>query len=303
MSGQTAAHPLVSIIVATYNGARYIEAQMDSLIAQTYPNTEIIVVDDRSTDNTLEILEGYARKYSHVHIHQNPVNLGYIKNFEKGITLAKGEFISFSDQDDIWKPEKTAVLMANIGDHPMIYSDSEIVTENLEKKWNHSDLKALQSFDNCLVFATDNCVAGHALIMKTSVAQAAIPFPNMPHDLWLGFFTTLHGTIKYHDEAFVKWRQHGNNVTGKHKGTKLRVDATKFRIQTFRDYCPPQLATEKNVFAELLTTYDSYSLPNNFRRMRLYFAYKKYLLAIKKRNKFRKFLYCIKMFFQMREHP
>jgi len=303
MSGQTAAHTLVSIIVATYNGAKYIEAQMDSLIAQTYPNTEIIVVDDRSTDNTLEILEGYARRYNHVQVHQNPVNLGYIKNFEKGITLAKGDFLSFSDQDDIWKPEKTTVLMENIGNHPMIISDSEIVTEDLQKKWNHSDLKELQSFNNCLVFATDNCVAGHALIMRKEIALAAMPFPNMPHDLWLGFFTTLHGTIKYYDEAFVKWRQHGNNVTGKHTGTKLRLDATRFRIQTFRDACPPAFEKEKKVFAALLKTYDSYSLVNNFNRMRLYFVYQKYLLAMKKRNQFRKFLYCIKMFFQMREHP
>jgi glycosyltransferase involved in cell wall biosynthesis len=303
MSGQTTAHPLVSIVVATYNGARYIEAQMDSLIAQTYPNTEIVVVDDRSTDNTLEILEKYARRHNNIRVFENVTNLGYIKNFEKGASLAKGEYISFSDQDDIWAPEKTTVLMDNIGDHPMIFSDSELVTDDLQKLWNHSDLKALQTFDNCLCFATDNCVAGHALIMKREIVLAAMPFPDMPHDLWLGFFTTLHGTIKYHDQAFVKWRQHGNNVTGKHRGTKLRLDATRFRLQTFRDACPPQMAKEKKVFAELLESYESYSLVNNFNRMRLFFAHKQYLLAMKKRSEFRKFLFCLKMFFKMREHP
>lgn len=303
MSSQAAAQPLVSIVVATYNGAKYIELQMDSLIAQTYPNTEIIVVDDRSTDNTFEILERYARQYPHVHVYENEVNLGYIKNFEKGVTLSKGSYISFSDQDDVWVPEKTTELMAAIGDYPMITSDSEIVNDQLEKRWNHSDLKEIQDFNNPLVFATDNCVAGHALIMKKEIADAAIPFPDMPHDLWLGFFTTLHGTIKYLDKPFVKWRQHGNNVTSKHTGTKKRIDATKFRLMTFRDYCPPAFAKEKKVFAELLETYESYSLIHNFNRMRLYFAYKKYLLAMKKRNAFRKFLFCIKMFFKMREHP
>lgn len=303
MSSQNAAYPLVSIVVATYNGTKYLEAQMDSLIAQTYPNTEIVVVDDRSTDNTLEILKQYAQKYPHVHVHLNEVNLGYIKNFERGITLSKGSYISLSDQDDIWAPEKTAELMAAIGDCPMITSDSEIVTEDLQKRWNHSDLKAIQDFDNPLCFATDNCIAGHALIMKKEIAEAAMPFPDMPHDLWLGFFTTFHGTIKYLDKPFVKWRQHGNNVTGIQRDPQLRRRETKFRLQTFSDSCPPAFAKERKVFAQLLATYESYSLVHNFNRMRLYFVYKRYLLAMKKRNPFRKFLYCIKMFFLMREQP
>ncbi|MBW8686477.1 glycosyltransferase family 2 protein [Chitinophaga rhizophila] len=303
MSSQTAAQPLVSIVVATYNGAKYIEAQMDSLIAQTYPNTEIVVVDDRSTDNTLEILQRYARQYSHVHVYQNEVNLGYVKNFERGVTLSTGAYVSFSDQDDIWLPEKTAELMAAIGDHPMIISDSEIVTENLEKRCNHSDLKVIQDFYNPLMFATDNCVTGHSLIIKRAVVEAAIPFPDMAHDLWLGFFGTLHGTVKYFDKAFVKWRQHGRNVTTTQSDEQQKIEVTKFKLRTFRDTCPPAFEKEKAVFDALLKTYDSYSLVNNFNRMRLYFTYKKYLLAMKKGKPFKIFTYCIKMFFQMRKHP
>jgi glycosyltransferase involved in cell wall biosynthesis len=296
---------LVSIVMATYNGERFLEAQLDSVLNQSYPAIEIIVVDDGSTDRTPEILQSYASRHSNIHLHLSPdKNLGYIKNFEKGCRLAKGDYISFCDQDDVWHPGKTAILMNAISDHPMVYCDNQLVADNLEDLHRkHSDHKQLQSFDNCLCFATDNCVGGHALIMKKDIFRYADPFPTeMPYDLWCAFVATFHGTIQYVDQPLVKWRQHSSNVTRSVRSRQERLDETRKRTQRFYEYCPQAERKEKEVLRKLLKSYQSFSLPNNFLRMFLFFRYKKYLLAMKKRNAFRKFLFCLKMFYQIRLH-
>ncbi len=168
---------LVSIIIATYNGGKYLESQLASIVDQTYQNIEIIILDDGSTDNTRNILTDHAAKHKNIQLHFNERNLGYIKNFEKGCRLASGNYISFCDQDDVWELNKTEILMNAIGDYPMVYCDDEMVDENLQplgKK--HSDLKALSSFDNCLYFATDNCVGGHNLVMRKEILYCFISF-------------------------------------------------------------------------------------------------------------------------------
>jgi glycosyltransferase involved in cell wall biosynthesis len=297
--------PLVSIVMATYNGARFLEAQMDSVLNQSYPAIEIIVVDDGSTDRTPEMLKSYAARHSNIQLcFSAGKNLGYIKNFERGCRLATGDYISFCDQDDVWHPDKTSILMEAIGDHSIVYCDSELVDSllnNLQRK--HSDYKKLQSFDNCLYFATDNCVGGHALIMKKEIFIYADPFPvEMPYDLWCAFVATFYGTIRYVNQPLVKWRQHENNITVSAKSKEQRLAETRMRMKLFYEYCKPANRREKQVLYKLLRSYQGFSLAENFLRMRLFFQYKKYLLAMKKRNAFRKFLFCLKMFYKIRLH-
>ncbi|WP_143310644.1 glycosyltransferase family 2 protein [Chitinophaga vietnamensis] len=297
-------YPLVSIVVATYNGERFLEEQLDSLVHQTYPNLEIIVVDDGSKDKTPAILQAYAAKYPQLRVYTNPSNLGYVKNFEKGCSLATGDYISLADQDDVWDLEKTMLLMDAMEAYPMIYCDSAFVDEDLNSLGRtHKDLKNLQDFDNPLYFATDNCVGGHALIMKKEVVQRAMPFPvEMPHDLWLAFVATFSGTIKYFDQALVKWRQHGYNITSKKKDKYVKIAEARKRAEIFYRSCPPSLMKEKQVLNKLQQSYQSYSLSNNFLRMSLFFRYRHYFLAMKKRSEFRKTLFCLKMFVKLREH-
>ena len=103
--------PLVSIVLATHNGENYLKEQLDSLINQTYPVLEIIVVDDCSTDATVDIIKLYRQKYGHIKFYQNEAVLGPVKNFEKGMVLSAGEYISLCDQDDVWMPEKIKKIM------------------------------------------------------------------------------------------------------------------------------------------------------------------------------------------------
>lgn len=294
--------PLVTIVMATYNGEKYLEEQLNSVVNQSYRSIELIVLDDGSKDNTVNILQKYAARYPFMRVVQNDVNLGYIKNFEKGCTLANGQYISFCDQDDVWDLEKTELLMQEIGAHPMIYCDSALVNGNLEPLHNHSALKNLAPFDNCLYFATDNCVGGHALVMKKEIALAAIPFPiQMPHDLWLAFFTTFYGSISYYNIPLVKWRQHGHNITQIKKNKETKEEEARQRLAIFYNACPESFSRQKHVLSLLYKSYQ-HTLPCNFKRMLLFIRYQRYFLAMKKRNAFRKWLFCLKMFVKIREH-
>src|ERR1700754_726282 len=115
---------LVSIALCTYNGEKYISQQLDSILRQTHRNLEIIIVDDCSADNTFNIVKRYSILDSRIKCFRNEVNIGFNKNFEKAIKLATGDYIAISDQDDIWLPGKVELLLNNIGDNWLIFSNS-----------------------------------------------------------------------------------------------------------------------------------------------------------------------------------
>lgn len=111
MSNSGSIQPLVSVVLCTYNGEKFLRPQIDSITAQTYPNLEIIIVDDVSSDSTSSILEEYRQKDSRVKFHINSANIGYNKNFEKAFSLATADYIAISDQDDIWESNKIELMM------------------------------------------------------------------------------------------------------------------------------------------------------------------------------------------------
>jgi glycosyltransferase involved in cell wall biosynthesis len=97
---------LISVALCTYNGARFIRGQLDSLLAQTHRNIEVLAADDASTDDTVSILQEYAERDPRVRVLVNRHNMGFKKNFEQVISSCRGSFIAPCDQDDIWFPEK-----------------------------------------------------------------------------------------------------------------------------------------------------------------------------------------------------
>jgi glycosyltransferase involved in cell wall biosynthesis len=124
--------PLVSIALCTYNGEKYLSAQLDTLIAQTYINFEIVAVDDCSTDNSFQILEEYSKKYPCIRISRNQHNLGYVKNFEATLKLCKGSLIALCDQDDLWDKTKIELQVNAIDCNVLVYHDSEFINETGE---------------------------------------------------------------------------------------------------------------------------------------------------------------------------
>jgi glycosyltransferase involved in cell wall biosynthesis len=313
----------ISIVLATYNGETYLEEQLNSLINQTYPNLEIIAVDDCSTDGTLAILNRYAQQNPHFTVYLNDTNLGFIKNFEKGCSLATGELIALCDQDDVWDKDKLTLMAEAMGEHAMVYCDSWLCDGALKKTGKKiSDVAVCKSFTNCLECAVFVRIYGHTtLFTKKLFEQCNLFLPVIPHDWWLAYNASLYGGIYYLNQPLVYYRQHDNNLFGvigrkrtdknaavalpdanikRQRSQYTELEKIRIRIQRFYDVCPGTLVKEKKVLLTLLKSYQSFSLVNNFVRMVTFFRYQKLLLAIKKYSLLRRYMFCLKMFIKLK---
>lgn len=207
--------PLVSVALCTYNGAAYLEEQLDSVVNQDYPNMEIIIVDDCSTDETLAIVTAYGSRYPQVKLTINSQNLGYIKNFEKAIDLCSGDYIALCDQDDIWDISKISIMVDAIGDNIMVYHDSLFVDEKgLSLNGRVSDIRNCYSGNDSRVFLFENCVSGHAMLFKKELLNYVSGFNvHLIHDWWLAYAAVNNGGILFLNQTLVKYRQHGKANT------------------------------------------------------------------------------------------
>jgi len=208
---------LVSIAMATYNGEKYLREQLDSIFNQSYNNIEVIVCDDCSTDNTLKILEEYSNQYGLIYF-INEQNLGYVKNFERVISLCSGDFIALSDQDDIFLEDKIKILLEEINDNDVIHTDAILIDKNGDKIFNsYSNYsKKLVRPKSEIELVLNGCVTGCTCMMTKKFAKNIIPFPNnlYVHDKWIGFVAYKSDSLKYLDIPLIKYRQHSSNNIG-----------------------------------------------------------------------------------------
>jgi glycosyltransferase involved in cell wall biosynthesis len=301
--------PEVSIALCTYNGQRFLREQLESILNQDYSNiTEIICVDDNSTDDTWLILQEYASKYNAFRIFQNKSNLGFTRNFEKAITLTSKQFIAISDQDDIWYRSKITKLISVIDNNLMSYSDNEYIDFNgnsLGKKF--SDYRNLRTCTSWLNFILYNGISGHTAMINRNLLKYALPFSDViPFDYWLAFHATQYGVIPYVNEPLVGYRQHENNTLGAigiKKNNKKKSNPREIsynRIVNLSKALNDNLHYEKMVLSKLSETFTDLSFKSRLKRVALYWKNKDALLFFKKRNEFRKAFYCIKMFWQIR---
>jgi len=303
----TSENPLISIVIATYNGEKFLAKQIDSLLNQTYKNFEIIAVDDCSTDETLNILNEYAAQHDNFTVVKNNCNLGYVKNSEKGFLLANGDYIAPCDQDDVWLSEKIDILLDNMTDCEIAYcnsvfidSEDNLTGDSLADRTNFSD------FDNPLMYVIGASAPGHAMLIKKDIAMNAMPFPVLfSHDNWLGFVATFSGKVKLVNRILVHYRRHDSNVFSTvHKKKKIKetkqqkLEKAQERLQTLYEKCPNHLP-EKEILAQLCKSYESYAFSNNFLRMKLFFQHRNKILLYKKHSELRRKLYCLKVFFKI----
>lgn len=151
--------PLVSVIMPAYNCERYIEIAIRSVIAQTYQNWELLVIDDGSTDSTPEIVETLASVDARIKLIRNPVNIGVAKTRNKGFVLSRGHFVALLDSDDVWYPNKLEkqLLLAQKTGAEIIYCSYAIVDENGQKKCADFIVPDQIDYDGMLVKSVVSC--------------------------------------------------------------------------------------------------------------------------------------------------
>ena len=301
-------NPLVSVVIAAYNGAKYIEEQVNSILQQSYVPIEIIIVDDCSKDNTVSIIQNFQKYNPNIKLVLNEVNLGYIKNFEKGLTLASGDFIAPCDQDDIWLPDKIKICVENLQENEIVYCNSILINDMGHPTGKKlSDIKRLTNFDTCLNYAIGNSAPGHAMLFRKSVIEYCLPFPDLlPHDYWIGFKASQHGILKFIDTPLVLYRQHDSNVFGtghlsnkKNKSREEKIELAKQRIKFLYEQCAASLLTEKRAYGLLSKSYHNNTLISRLTRLYVFLKFRNEILAFKRKNAFSKILFCIKMFFKI----
>lgn len=222
----------ISVALCTYNGARFLEAQLDSIVAQTRQPAELVICDDRSTDDTLAIVERFRQRAPFpVRIERNPATLGSTKNFEKAISLCTGSLIATCDQDDVWFPEKLAANEAVFVADPargLAFSDAEVVDEVLRPMghtmWQSIELGSIdrrrvrngKAFE---VLLRRWLVTGATMMFRADFLPYLLPIPaNWIHDGWIAFIIGAMAPVGLVERPLVAYRQHAAQQIG---GKKL----------------------------------------------------------------------------------
>lgn len=204
----------VSIALCTYNGAKYLPMQLDSILKQTYPNLELVIVDDNSTDDTRNLLRLKAKEDSRIKLFFNDENLGFNANFEKAIKLCSGNFVAIADQDDIWKLDKLSRLMVNIGDNWLIFSNSQFIDANdnlIEGQILKNNFSLGKRDFKSLLFS--NFVTGHTVLFTKEFLNYLLPIPYSGYyDWWMGFVAIYHNKITCLNEKLTLHRIHNSSV-------------------------------------------------------------------------------------------
>lgn len=254
---------LVSVVLCTYNGASYLQEQLDSIFLQTYQEIEVLVVDDASTDNTMDLLYHYQQKQPGMKIFLNDRNTGYNKNFEKGCGLASGEYIAIADQDDIWDHRKIALLVQALEKSPQtILAHCNSATFETGKQPHFGSVRAKQIFNGNDVrkLFLYNQVSGHNMLFRKSLLGLALPFPdNIYYDWWLAVTACCNGTIQGTDAILVYQRKHAGNATGIEKKLPFFYQAVQQRLPII--LTAPNLSAEAKLFGETLI--EKFSLLNH----------------------------------------
>ena len=217
-------YPSISVAMATYNGEKYLEEQLDSILSQTLKPVEIIVCDDQSTDGTVKILERYHLN-GLIKYYINEHRLGFIGNFKKAVSLCSpANYIALSDQDDIWLPSKLKLAYEYLQkidevEHPvMVYSDLILVDEH-KNIINPSfrDELGQGEYQYCLETLFFGCfVNGCTMLMNPAMRTY---FPTIPengtlnHDTWMSMIAYTFGKAAIVSDPLIYYRSHRNNAT------------------------------------------------------------------------------------------
>ncbi|MFV0573827.1 MAG: glycosyltransferase family 2 protein [Vibrio sp.] len=234
----------VEILLATYNGERYLSEQIESLMNQSYKNFTVLISDDGSTDGTVELINKIQDPRFKL-VNSERVG-GVIKNFEILLNNSSSEYVMLCDQDDVWHKDKVKVSLEGILKEerdkiePCLgFSDLKLVDENLNliapSFYRETKLNPYRNL-NINNLSWMGSVYGCTIIMNRAAVQNSLPFPNklIMHDHWLAYRSLINGMIFFIDKPLLKYRQHNKNVSGG-MGYKQSLIKKIFSVQKYSD--------------------------------------------------------------------
>lgn len=218
---------MISVAMTTFNGEKYIEKQIESIIHQSLPVDEIIVCDDGSTDHTVELLKKYD-----VTLVQNFQNLGYKLNFKQAMEKCNGDYIFLCDQDDIWEKDKVKDMMHIMESHKNIHvlassftyidGQDQMILTTLNKGYSNNNLYNKEVAKNDLVsvltdeFIYGNYFQGCALVMDKQTRDFVVHHfdDRLPHDWIISLYASIDGGMYFYNKSEFKYRIHSDNSIG-----------------------------------------------------------------------------------------
>lgn len=227
----------VQVLLSTYNGGKYLEEQLESILKQDYPDISVLIRDDGSSDHTLNIIKKYVEYDSRISYYSG-VNIGVINSFFDLMKNADitADYFAFSDQDDVWKPNKISKAIVKLeGNHqdPILYcSDTELVNEELDPIKSHiKKARITPGFGNALV---ENVCVGCTCVFNLKLLELVknhIPDYTIMHDWWLYLSASAFGKVVYDENAYILYRQHSGNVMGMRLNY---IEEFKSRVKNFK---------------------------------------------------------------------
>lgn len=219
--------PKISVVLCSYNGEAYIEQQIDSILNQTKLPDELIVSDDCSSDSTVSIASDIARKYPNlIRLVESKTNLGFIKNFEKAIALAKGELIFLSDQDDVWFDQKIENMMQPFLDYEdvgLVYSDA-LITDSELNPTAHTlfETRSRKGFmldkeRTASILIKGVGINGCTMAFRSALNDIVLPIgEGWGHDHWIAFVSHAVTVVMPTGQSLMCYRWHGDSA-GNHR--------------------------------------------------------------------------------------
>lgn len=218
----------ISVALATYNGSNYIERQLNSILSQSYPVEEIIIVDDCSTDNTRDILAIYQQKFSHIKVFVNECNMRSNLSFKRAIALTNCDYVALCDQDDIWDNDKVEIQIDQmlkiestaVGQPLLIYHDLRLINEKEiithDSFWKlHGFEPQKFSYNNLFLF---NVVTGCTCLINKVLKEQFLKCDMkniMMHDYLIALIAYGYGQAIGINKSLMLYRSHSNSVTFK----------------------------------------------------------------------------------------
>lgn len=206
---------MVSVVMAAYNGEKYIREQLLSVLKQLSENDEVIISDDNPYTGTYEAVKGFIESDGRIRYIKGP-GKGVIKNFENAISAAEGDYIFLCDQDDVWLDGKVSAVCEELKKGAVVVMHDAIVTDENLNPVKQSFFEAMGSGTGIVKNIIKNTYIGCCMAFSKSLKPFILPFPDdLPmHDQWIGLAGEKAGRAALIKEPLIYYRRHSGAVTG-----------------------------------------------------------------------------------------